>query len=282
MAIVDTHTHFYDPSRPDGVPWPKKTESKLYRTVLPAHFRAVAEPVGIRHTVVVEASDRLDDNRWILDMAASDESIVGHVGYVDLTSNVFSSRLAQFTPNPLFRGIRARGLPVRKLLEEQSNLSALAELDLALDLLARPTDLPAVAELARSIPSLRIVLDHVAHVPIDGGEPAADWSAGMRELSALRNVFCKVSGLTEAAVERPAPTDPAYYAPTLKVLFDELGADRLMYASNWPVCELASDYETGYHVVDSFLAARTATERELVEWKTAKAVYKYVGVNEGR
>jgi L-fuconolactonase len=215
-------------------------------------------------------------------MAESDESIVGHVGYVDPTSNAFSTELSRFASNPLFRGIRARGLPVRKLLQEQSNLSALAELDLSLDLLARPADLTAVAELARSIPSLRIVLDHVAHVPIDGREPAADWSAGMRELSALRNVFCKVSGLTEAAVERPAPTDPAYYAPTLEVLFEELGAERLMYASNWPVCELASDYETGYRVVDSFLAARPATERELVEWRTAKAAYKYVGVNDGR
>ena len=34
-TIIDTHAHFYDPSRPAGVPWPPKDDAKLYRTVLP-------------------------------------------------------------------------------------------------------------------------------------------------------------------------------------------------------------------------------------------------------
>ena len=34
--IIDTHTHFYDTTRPQGVPWPPKTEKILYRPVLPA------------------------------------------------------------------------------------------------------------------------------------------------------------------------------------------------------------------------------------------------------
>ena len=42
--IVDTHTHFYDPSRKQGVPWPAKTDPLLYRTVLPADWRKVAAP----------------------------------------------------------------------------------------------------------------------------------------------------------------------------------------------------------------------------------------------
>ena len=29
--IVDTHTHFYDPFRPQGVPWPEKDDEILYR-----------------------------------------------------------------------------------------------------------------------------------------------------------------------------------------------------------------------------------------------------------
>ena len=31
--IVDTHTHFYDTSRPDGVPWPPEHHATLYRPV---------------------------------------------------------------------------------------------------------------------------------------------------------------------------------------------------------------------------------------------------------
>ena len=33
--IIDTHVHFYDPTRPGGVPWPPKDDKVLYRPVLP-------------------------------------------------------------------------------------------------------------------------------------------------------------------------------------------------------------------------------------------------------
>ena len=70
--IIDTHTHFYDPSRPQGVPWPGPENELLYRTVLPEHYRQIAEPEGVTGTVVVEASAWLDDNQWILDLAKDD------------------------------------------------------------------------------------------------------------------------------------------------------------------------------------------------------------------
>ena len=46
LVIIDAHTHFYDPHRPQGVPWPNKEDGLIYRTVLPEHHRAVAEPTG--------------------------------------------------------------------------------------------------------------------------------------------------------------------------------------------------------------------------------------------
>ena len=35
FKVIDTHTHFYDPSRSEGVPWPPRDQKRLYRTVLP-------------------------------------------------------------------------------------------------------------------------------------------------------------------------------------------------------------------------------------------------------
>ena len=67
--IIDTHTHFYDPTRPQGVPWPSKENELLYRTVLPQHHRALAEREGVTGTVVVEASKWLEDNQYVLDLA---------------------------------------------------------------------------------------------------------------------------------------------------------------------------------------------------------------------
>ena len=70
--IIDTHTHFYDPYRPEGVPWPPRDDALLYRRVLPEDYKAVAVPEGVTGTVVVEASEWVEDNGWILDLAATE------------------------------------------------------------------------------------------------------------------------------------------------------------------------------------------------------------------
>ena len=77
--IIDTHTHFFDPTRPQGVPWPTKG-SPLYRPVYPKDWLAVAQKSGVRETVVVEASKLLEDNDWILNLAEREKCIVGFVG----------------------------------------------------------------------------------------------------------------------------------------------------------------------------------------------------------
>src|SRR5258708_37247509 len=45
-SIIDTHTHFYDTARPQGVPWPPTTEKMLYRPVLPDEFVRITRPLG--------------------------------------------------------------------------------------------------------------------------------------------------------------------------------------------------------------------------------------------
>jgi len=55
LTVIDTHIHFYDPSRPQGVPWPPRDEKLLYRTVLPKTYRALPVPKPVTGTVVVEA-----------------------------------------------------------------------------------------------------------------------------------------------------------------------------------------------------------------------------------
>src|SRR5690349_659982 len=81
--VIDTHTHFYDPTRPQGVPWPPPDDKKLYRAVLPPEYRTLAEPLGVAGTVVVEASPWVEDNQWVLDLAERERYIVGLVGHLE-------------------------------------------------------------------------------------------------------------------------------------------------------------------------------------------------------
>src|SRR3954469_9466426 len=136
--IVDTHIHLYDPTRPQGVPWPPKG-SPLYRTVLVDDWAKLALPHGITHAVIVEASEWVEDNEWILDLAAKDKRIVGFAGNLDPMSPDFAANLKRFAANPLFRGIRNRrpNAAMSNIVdapEFRSSMKLLAEAGLELDL----------------------------------------------------------------------------------------------------------------------------------------------------
>ena len=276
--IIDTHTHFYDPTRPEGVPWPDPDDDVLYRPVYPEHHKALASPEGVTGTVVVEASTWVEDNQWILDLAENEPFIVGFVGNLDIGSADFEVNLERYSANPLFRGVRLRGVDIGEVVNNGNlaNIEMFASKDLSVDLLSSPDALPSVAALAEEIPELRIVINHVAGVPIDGKAPDAAWVEGMQMSAANPHVYCKVSGLVESTKDQPSPTDVAYYAPTVDVLWDAFGADRLVYGSNWPVSERFAEYATVQRIVSQYFNAKGVVATEKYFWRNALAAYKWL------
>ena len=164
--IIDTHTHFYDPTRPEGVPWPPADNELLYRTVLPEHHRALAAPEGVTGTVVVEASAWLADNQWILDLAAADPWIVGLVGHVDPNREDFKGDIDRLAGNALFRGIRCGGGYFADLEAGffSPTWSTSSQGTWSSTRWWGPADLAQVVELARRLPELRIVINHCGGV----------------------------------------------------------------------------------------------------------------------
>ena len=117
--IIDTHTHFYDPTRPQGVPWPSPENALLYRRVMPEDFRKLPGAEEVTSTVVVEASPWIEDNQWILDLAERERCIVGFVGNIDPNDEGFPEHLSRFSPNRLFSGVRVH------LTETQQEIEAM-------------------------------------------------------------------------------------------------------------------------------------------------------------
>jgi L-fucono-1,5-lactonase len=279
--IIDTHTHFYDPTRPQSVPWPEKTDKFLYRRILPDDYKALARPHGVTGTVVVEASAWIEDNQWVLDLAAKEPFIVGLVGHLTPGRDEFAGQLKHFARNPLFRGIRISGGQLGKELDQPNfiaDLKRLAEFDLELDVNGGTNVLSNVAWLGKQIPALRIVINHVANVRIDGKTPPKDWLEGMHSAAGQRNVFCKVSGLVEGsgAVEGKAPTAAEFYQPVLDAVWNAFGEDRLIYGSNWPVSERFASYATVQRIVSDYFRAKGKAASEKYFWRNALAVYKWV------
>jgi predicted TIM-barrel fold metal-dependent hydrolase len=278
--IIDCHTHFYDPSRPGGVPWPGKDDKVLYRTVLPKHFREVAAPLGVTETVVVEASPLVEDNQWLLDLAKEEPSIVGVVGRFAPGSDEFGRHLARFAKNPLFRGIRVNHADLTRGLEGEkfvADLKRLADAELQLDLNGGP-DLPAdVARVADKVKALRIVINHCANLKINGKDPPAEWLAGMKAAAGHENVWCKASALAEGASRggEAAPKDVDFYRPVLDALWSIFGEDRLIYGSNWPVSERFGSYETVFTIAATYFRSKGESAARKFFAGNAKAAYKW-------
>jgi L-fuconolactonase len=277
--VIDCHTHFYDPTRPQGVPWPGKNETQLYRPVMPRHYKALAVPHGVTGTIVVEASGWFEDNQWILDLAKEEPFIKGFIGNLSPGAPDFRQGVQRFARDPLFRGIRISFGEVPKLNDPARlrELGALVDHDLSLDLNGGVDSLETVVVVARALPELRIIINHVANVRIDGGLLPENWRKGMRQVAAQPNIFCKVSGLVEGAGRRSdAPRDLNFYLPVLDHVWDCFGQDRIIYGSNWPVSELFAEFATVHGIAQDYISAKGPVAERKFFAENARRIYKWL------
>jgi predicted TIM-barrel fold metal-dependent hydrolase len=277
--IVDTHIHLFDPRRPQGVPWPDKSNPVLYRPALPDRLRALAAPLGVTGAIEVECSDWLEDNQWVLDIAQSDSFILGMVGNLDPGAPEFGARLERFRRNRLFLGIRFGNLWGRDLAVEvakpqfAAGLKQLAAAGLSLDT-ANPNArlLLAVVRASDQAPALRIVIDHLPRMD------DADWKASQSALAELRRrpqIYAKYSGVLRN-VDGRVPAPLSFYRPRLDALWEIFGEDRLVFGSDWPNADLWGPYDAAFRVVRDYLATKSPAAAEKVWWKNSQAAYRWV------
>jgi L-fuconolactonase len=261
-AAIDTHTHFYDVTRPQGVPWPQKSEPILYRTHLPPEFIQLTQSCNVTGTVIVEASPWIEDNQWILDLAKDQPFIVGFIGNLEAGKPEFAGNLKRFARNPIFRGIRlgaravASGMPQPAF---QNDLRRMEELRLTLDVLGGASMLPDVHRIAKLAPKLRIVIDHLPFEEWDA-DPAAMRTA-LAAIAKLPNVYAKVSNVVRRKNDQIIE-DPAYYRPGLDALFGLFGPNRLVFGSNWPVSNRVASYATLHSIVADYFQHKGANITE--------------------
>ena len=156
--------------------------------------------------IEVEASPWLEDNQWVLDVAAKDTIIVGTVGDLEPDKPDFRKQLDRFHRNPLFRGIRYGNLWGRSLHDELekpefvAGLKALAQADLEMDsanpdaalLAGSPAD-----HRSGSGPARRDRSPAAHGHPTDAAALKA-FNGDLRELGKRKQVYVKVSACCAA------------------------------------------------------------------------------------
>ncbi len=141
-----------------------------------------------------------------------------------------------------------------------------------------PEVLALTSDLAGNVPDLRIVIDHVANLRIDGRQPPQAWRDGIRSASQHRHVYCKVSGLVEGSGKRDgqAPAEVDFYRPVLDVVWQSFGSRRVVYGSNWPVSEPFANYPTVQRIVSTYVAERGTEASRRFFSKNALDVYQWI------
>ena len=273
--IIDTHVHIYNPFRPQGAPWPDPENALLYRPTLPVHLRSQASPEGVVGALVVEASAWISDNQWILDLAVDEPFILGLVGRLEPDDDAFERDLARFAAQPLFRGVRFWGdyfadLEAHGFVDKMRQLAALG---LVLDVNFPRAAADGFFALIEQVPELKVVVEHVGQVPVDGREPPQQWMDWMRRVAEHPQTSMKVSALMEHCAEQPAPAQLDYYRPALDAMWDLFGSERLLYGSNWPVCERAGTYARCIALVRQYCQERGAEFSQRFFCAYAQAMY---------
>ncbi|MCT2588220.1 amidohydrolase family protein [Actinophytocola gossypii] len=265
--MIDAHHHLWDPATRDH-PWMAGDAlAPIRRPYTLDDLRAVTP--ATRTILVQTVSDEAETDEFL---ATAGGLVAGVVGWVDLTAPDIADRLAGH--HELLVGVRhqAEDEPDPRWLlrpDVLRGLHALADADLAYDVLVRPPQLPAAVELAGRVPT-RLVLDHAGKPPIATGamEP---WATAITELARHPNVTCKLSGLvTEADWATWSIDDLRPYADHVLTAF---GPDRVMFGSDWPVCELAATYSQVTAAAEALTAGLSEAERAAVFGGTAARVY---------
>lgn len=273
---IDAHQHFWVRREPFDHSWQDGPGLEpLRRDFLPADLKPVIDKVGVDRTVFVQTQHKLAENDFVLDLAAKNPWIAGVVGWVELASPACEDQLLEYKDRPKFVGIRhvTHDEPDDDFIVREDVLQGLAVLEkhnVPFDLLFRVRHLKHAATLARRLPHLRMVIDHLAKPEIKGGK-MEPWLTQFKAAARFPNVYCKLSGMvTEADWEN---WKPAELKPYVDVALDQFGPDRCMFGSDWPVCILAGSYEAVYNALTECIGALSASEKDRILGGTAAEFY---------
>ncbi|HEV7608381.1 MAG TPA: amidohydrolase family protein [Steroidobacteraceae bacterium] len=269
---IDSHQHFWRLDRGDYA-WLTPALAPIYRDFLPEHLAPQLARADVGVTVLVQAAATVAETRYLLTLADEHPFIAGVVGWVDFESAAAADTVAELAANPKLVGLRPmiQDIPDPDWMLDTKlapAFEAMVDHGLVFDALVLPKHLTSLIELAARYPDLSMVLDHGAKPPIASGSLEA-WKQGITALARFTPMACKVSGLVTEA----GSADPHRLAPAVDHLLETFGPARMMWGSDWPVCELVCSYDQWRGASDSLLARLSAIEREQIFSGTARATY---------
>lgn len=272
---IDSHQHFWAINDTDYV-WMGDEHASIKRDFLPADLAPLMAASGIDGCVAVQARQMIQETRWLLGLAEQNDFIRGVVGWVPLLENAGTPWLEEFATHPKLTGVRhvVHDEPDDDfILREDFNagIKQLAQHGLVYDILIFGKHLPQTTRFVDRHPGQAFVVDHIAKPSIRKGQFDDAWAAGIRELAQRDNVSCKLSGMITEV--RDAEWDTELLRPYFETIIDAFGAQRVMFGSDWPVCQLRGTYQEWTRTVSAMVAPLSPDEQSAIWGGNAARVY---------
>ncbi|MEX5343810.1 amidohydrolase [Pseudomonas sp. I2] len=294
--IVDAHHHFWDPQR-NHHPWLSGSEnipfrygdySAIKRRYFPEDYLADAGAHRVVETVYVETEwdprDPIGETRFIHEVAARYGAPNAVVAQAWLDAPEAAEVLAAQAGFERVRSVRHKpGGPsrpeevgqCRSLMSDERWRRGYAELarhGLHFDLQTPWWNLAEAERLARDFPQTLLILNHTG-LPSDRSEAAlAAWHAAMARFAGCPNARVKISGIGQAG--RPwRAEDNAWIVRETIAMF---GAQRAMFASNFPVDSLCGSFDDIYGGFKRIVADLPGEAQAQLFYHNARRIYRTV------
>ncbi|MBO6525412.1 amidohydrolase family protein [Erythrobacter sp.] len=271
---IDAHQHFWLRERGD-YDWLTPDLEPLWQDFLPDDLAPILEKNAIAGTILVQAAPTDEETAFMLSLARAHPFIRGVVGWTDLSVADAPTRIAALASDPLIVGLRPmlQDLPDDDAIlapQVQPALAAMTRHGLALDALIRPVHLPRLIALRESHPDLRVVIDHAAKPYIASGD-LERWARDLKAVAADGITHCKLSGLVTEAAAGWTLDD---LRPFVAIVLEAFGPERVMWGSDWPVLNLASDYQGWVGATHDLLSDLGPEQQASILGGTAQQFYR--------
>ena len=284
--FVDAHVHFYDMGHPElfYAHWQPdedhpvlgaQTRRLAARNWLAEDFIAVSRDSNVTKAVHVQAAigspDPVTETEWLQE--AADRTGFPHaiVAYADLRDPGVEAVLERHCESPNMKGVRDFSYGDYLVSPDFHRGYALMEkYGLIASIAAQWPDMAKLRDLAARFPNTVIVLDHAGGPMERTPEYFDNWKQGMQTAAQAENIICKISGLGMGDHNWTVDSIRPYVLHCIETF----GVDRSLFATNWPVDSLWSDYDTIVSAYDEITADFTASERQALFSANTERLYR--------
>jgi L-fuconolactonase len=271
---IDSHQHFwhYNPVKHN---WIDDEMSAIRKDFLPQDLFSILQQNNIKGTVAVQADQTEAETNFLIDLAANNSFIKGVVGWVDLKANNIQERLLHFKKHKIVKGFRhiLQSENPDFMIEKKflNGIAALKEFNFTYDILIFPQHLLAAIELVKRNSNQLFVIDHIAKPSIKSGL-IEEWKKGIETIAQFDNVYCKISGMvTETDYKVWQQKD---FTPYLHFVVNAFGTKRIMFGSDWPVCQVSASYQQVLSIPHNYFSCFSQSEQNDIFGNNAIKFYQ--------